>query len=282
MWSGHSCPLPKTGLLACGADTPVRCPKQDCWHVERTLLSAAQNRTGDEGCPIQARLWLEWGSYAAYATHMPWSLKRFQNTGQTHFVTFSCYQRRPMLTTDPSRRLFESALERVRINFRIRVYAYVVMPEHIHLLVSEPQRGTLADALKSLKQSVARRLLAGAEHFWQKHYYDFNIRSHPQFLEKIRYIHRNPVKRGLCVRPEDWQWSSFRHYATGCEGRVEIESEWTARKRARAGGEIATSHRTTPLKLRRLCGVRAARRNPERVEGPTLPGLEWGTLTRRV
>jgi len=195
-------------------------------------------RTNCDGCPIQARFWLEWGRHAAYATGMPWSLKRFQNTGQSHFVTFSCYHRRPMFTTVASRRLFESALERVRRNFRLRVYGYVVMPEHIHLLVSEPQRGTLADALKSLKQSISRRLIADAAHFWQKRYYDFNIRNHPQFLEKLRYIHRNPVKRGLCGRPEDWEWSSFRHYATGHEGRVEIESEWTARKRGRAEGKL--------------------------------------------
>jgi len=169
---------------------------------------------------------------------MPWSLKRFQNTGQSHFVTFSCYHRRPMFTTVASRRLFESALERVRRKFRLRVFGYVVMPEHVHLLVSEPHRETLADALKSLKQSISRRLIGNAEHFWQKRYYDFNIRNHPQFVEKLRYIHRNPVKRGLCERPEDWEWSSFRHYATGYEGRVEIESEWTARKRERAEGKL--------------------------------------------
>jgi putative transposase len=169
---------------------------------------------------------------------MPWSLKRFQNTKQTHFITFSCYHRRPMLTTEISRRLFESALERVRRNFQLRVYAYVVMPEHVHLLLSEPQRAKLADALKSLKQSASRRLIGNAEHFWQKRYYDFNIRNHPQFVEKIRYIHRNPVNRGLCERPEEWPWSSFRHYATGCEGRVEIESEWTDRKRERAEGRL--------------------------------------------
>lgn len=172
---------------------------------------------------------------------MPWGLKRFQNTGQSHFVTFSCYQRRAMFTTDASRRLFESALERVRRNFRLRIYGYVVMPEHIHLLVSEPQRGILADALKSLKQGASRRLIGDAQHFWQKRYYDFNIRNHPQFLEKLRYIHRNPVKRGLCALPEEWEWSSFRHYATGCEGRVEIESEWTARKRERAEGKLPSA-----------------------------------------
>jgi len=106
------------------------------------------------------------------------------------------------------------------------------------VLLSEPQQDTLADALKSLKQGVSRRLIGEADHFWQKRYYDFNIRNYPQFVEKLRYIHRNPVKAGLCERPEDWEWSSFRHYATGCEGRVEIESEWTARKRERAAGRL--------------------------------------------
>jgi len=67
---------------------------------------------------------------------------------------------------------------------------------------------------------------------------DFNIRNYPQFVEKLRYIHRNPVKAGLCERPEDWAWSSFRHYATGREGRVEIETDWTARKRERAAGRL--------------------------------------------
>jgi putative transposase len=75
-------------------------------------------------------------------------------------------------------------------------------------------------------------------HFWQKRYYDFNARNHQQFVEKLRYIHRNPVKKGLCANPEDRQRSSFRRYATGCESQVEIESEWTARRRGRAAGRL--------------------------------------------
>jgi putative transposase len=143
-----------------------------------------------------------------------------------------------LLTTAASCQVFESALERVRHSYNLRVYAYVVMPEHVHLLLSEPQRETLAEAVKSLKQGVSRRLIGNADHFWQKRYYDFNIRNYPQFIEKVRYIHNNPVKRGLCERPEEWEWSSFRHYATGSEGKVEIESEWTARKRERAAGRL--------------------------------------------
>jgi REP-associated tyrosine transposase len=181
---------------------------------------------------------------------MPWGLTRFQHSGQSHFVTFCCYHRRPLLGTDEIRRIFESALERVRRSYRLCVYGYVIMPEHVHLLLSEPQQGTLADALKSLKQGVSRRwigklplkpkpgLSGPPGHFWQKRYYDFNIRNYAQFVEKLRYVHRNPVKRGLCDRPEEWPWSSFRHYASGAEGRVEIESEWTARKRERAAGTL--------------------------------------------
>jgi putative transposase len=77
---------------------------------------------------------------------MPWGLKRFQHSGQSHFVTFCCYHRRLLLTTDARRRIFESALERVRHTFKLQAYGYVVMPEHVHLLLSEPQRDTLADA----------------------------------------------------------------------------------------------------------------------------------------
>ena len=200
---------------------------------------------------------------------MPSRLKRFHESGQTHFLTFSCYQRRPFLNAIESRLIFELALERVRLSFGLHVYGYVVMPEHVHLLVSEPDGGgesnpdgapfkpssglsgektprSLADAIKSLKQGVSRRLIGEAEHFWQKRYYDFNVRDRPQFMEKLRYIHRNPVKRGLCERPEDWQGSSFRHHATGLEGRVEIESEWMARKRERAEGKLCPPVELSP------------------------------------
>jgi len=167
---------------------------------------------------------------------MPWGLKHFQQTRQIHFLTFSCYHRQPKFTNATARDTFVSALERVRENYGLCIYGYVVMPEHVHLLVSEPERSTLAQAIKSLKQGVARRLaLRAADSFWQARYYDFNVWSEKKFVEKLRYIHRNPVKRGLVARPEDWPWSSFRHYAMGESGVVEIESQWTARKREWTG-----------------------------------------------
>jgi len=123
---------------------------------------------------------------------MPRGLTRFHHSGQSHFVTFCCYHRHRLFTTDASCRVFESALEQVRRIYRLYVYGYVVMPEHVHLLLSEPPRNTLAEALKSLKQGVSRRLTGDVAHFWQKRYYDFNIRNYAQFVEKLRYIHRNP------------------------------------------------------------------------------------------
>ncbi len=125
--------------------------------------------------------------------------------------------------------LFEDALERARLRYRFVLAGYVVMPEHVHLLINEPARAHLSDAVKAVKLSVTLR--RRERPFWQAHYYDFNISSHQKFVEKLRYIHRNPVKRGLALTPEHYPWSSFRHYVTGERGVVEIESEWTARER---------------------------------------------------
>jgi putative transposase len=77
--------------------------------------------------------------------------------------------------------------------------------------------------------------LRAADPFWQARYYDFNVWSQRKFVEKLRYIHRNPVQRGLVERPEDWKWSSFRYYASGEPGTVEIESQWIARQRECTG-----------------------------------------------
>src|SRR5437773_3447100 len=68
-------------------------------------------------------------------------------------------------------------------------------------------------------------------------YYDFPVWSEDKCIEKLRYIHRNPVKRGLIARPEDWQWSSFNQWATGQEGVVEVECPATARNRDRMGAQ---------------------------------------------
>lgn len=167
---------------------------------------------------------------------MPWGLKRFHQSQDLHFITFSCYRRKKKLNLPQSRRMFEQALERARRQYVFYICGYVVMPEHVHLLISEPEKRLLSTAIQSLKQGVTRRLaLRASEPFWQPRYYDFNVWSEKKRVEKLRYMHRNPVKRGLVEKPEDWEWSSFRHYLMGEHGIVEIESEWTARRREQMG-----------------------------------------------
>ena len=124
--------------------------------------------------------------------------------------------------------MVEAVLEQTRARHRARVYAYVLMPEHVHLLINEPPGIVLAQFLKAFKQIASRKLRGQREKFWQDRYYDSNVYGEKARGEVIRYIHRNPVKRGLVEKPEDWPWSSFRHYAMGVQGTVEIESQWTA------------------------------------------------------
>ncbi|HVI09380.1 MAG TPA: transposase [Candidatus Binatia bacterium] len=188
---------------------------------------------------------------------------RYQNQGCLHFITFSCYRRMNLLDSPLAKDTFERELEHVRRWYGCFVTGYVVMPEHVHLLVSEPERGKLSLVIQMLKQITSRKLKPTAhpvaqnatrvgkpDRFWQVRYYDFPVWTEAKRIEKLRYIHRNPVSRGLAERPEDWKWSSFAHYATGAEGVVGIESQWTARKRERLEVAAATSRPTLPHKTR--------------------------------
>ena len=161
---------------------------------------------------------------------MPQGLVRIQQSRQSHFVTISCYRREARLADEGICRAFLDSLKCVRSTRGLRVDGYVRMPEHVHLLLSEPERGLLCGALQALKISLVRR--PGGGRLWQRRYYDRNVSHHAEFVEKLRYIHRNPLVRGLCAQPEEWPWSSFRHYLTAQPGVVEIESEWTALRRA--------------------------------------------------
>jgi putative transposase len=131
------------------------------------------------------------------------------------------------------------------------------MPEHVHLLISEPERSDPSVVVKVIKQEFARivlreirnsgwpthsctlrmsgeekhppnaRLPGEMRHVWQKRFYDFNVWTEHKRIEKLRYMHRNPVKRGLVNDPDQWAWSSFRAYAYGEHGLVRVNAqEW--------------------------------------------------------
>jgi putative transposase len=174
---------------------------------------------------------------------MPHSLKRYYGHGDFHFITFSCHRRLQLLGSARRRDLVVRALEKVRVKYKLVVIGYVVMSEHVHLLVSEPMIQDLSVAIKALKQSVSRQVWGSSRpldlrqtelfapaassekrprRFWQPRFYDFNVRTEKKRIEKLRYIHRNPVTRGLAERPQDWRWSSARFYLRDEQGPVAI------------------------------------------------------------
>ncbi len=180
-------------------------------------------------------------------------LKRYYGAGDLHFITCSCYRRQPLLGTSQRRDLFLSVLEQMRIRYQFVVAGYVIMPEHIHLLIGEPQEQNPSTVMQALKLGFARRVIAetkrlGAsdgptsrkarevghplvpsQHIWQKRFYDFNVWTEHKRIEKLRYMHRNPVKRGLVESPELWRWSSYQAYFLGETGPVKI-NQWDVLK----------------------------------------------------
>jgi putative transposase len=123
------------------------------------------------------------------------------------------------------------------------------MPEHFHMLIGEPEKATPSTVLQVLKQRVAQRLLGSdrtaepndkdqsgdRRQFWLPRSYDFNVYSNQKVVEKLEYMHNNPVKRELVSSPELWEWSSFRAYSFGEKGLVQIERlspNTTIRKKA--------------------------------------------------
>jgi REP-associated tyrosine transposase len=175
---------------------------------------------------------------------MPKGLKRIYGFGHLHFITFSCYRRLPLLRSARARNVFVRILDQARKEYGFKLVGYVVMPEHVHVLISEPARGTPSTVLKMLKQQVSRQLrrkprrrvstaqlsfkftsLAdGLPQFWQKRFYDFNVWSRKKKIEKLGYMHANPLKRGLVGDLKDWPWSSYAFYQQRGEVLIEIDT----------------------------------------------------------
>src|SRR5579862_454533 len=180
-----------------------------------------------------------------YPRSMPWGLKRFHETSALHFVTWSCCDRRALLSRPERRDLLLKVLEQMRNRYRFAVLGFVVMPEHAHMLMSEPLAGGVSSAMAAIKLGFTRRVLSENPHFWQnqpevghpytntgrhfwiKRYYDFNVYSEPKIAEKLHYMHHNPVVAGLVERPEQWKWSSFRAYACCEEGGIVKVNDWS-------------------------------------------------------
>jgi len=151
---------------------------------------------------------------------MPIGLTRLQQTGNFHAINFCCFRKRPILGTPQSRDKFLKILEQTRQKYSFEVLGYVVMPDHVHLLLTEPTENPLSTAIQVIKQRFSRT--CEEPEVCERRYYDFNVYTPDKFKEKLRYIHRNPIRRGLVTEPDQWQWSSFTHYLNNTEGPVKL------------------------------------------------------------
>jgi putative transposase len=204
-------------------------------------VSASRTR----GCPIPSRTSGKGGALGLVS--MPKNLERRHGQKDLHFITCSCYRRLPLFPSVPTWNLFVRILDEVREQYGFAVVGYVIMPEHVHLLISEPRKGTPSTVMQVLKQRVSREArrrrrrtvpqaqlrfnfgesagerLAALPQFWQRRFHDFNVWSAKKRSEKLEYMHMNPVKREFVVRPEDWAWSSCAAYSGKSHGRLPID-----------------------------------------------------------
>jgi putative transposase len=173
-------------------------------------------------------------------------LRRFEVAQQPRFLTFSCYQGLPLLRNDLIKREFVEHLRAAREHCGFRLLAWVVMPEHVHvILIPRLPEMPLTKVLPSIKRRMAEQVIhrwkqlnapvlrrlaqsRGGYRFWQHGGgYDRNIRDESELWAKMDYIHMNPVNRELCARPTDYCWSSARWYSDMREAdELEMDSIW--------------------------------------------------------
>jgi putative transposase len=170
-------------------------------------------------------------------------LRHYDNDGRARFITFSTHQRLPILTITLFRQAVVDSITGARERFGFRLAAYVIMPEHVHLVMIPAVKMKMGQVIGEIKRISSKRIhefllqenndLIGkltvgrnGEYrfaFWQKRCYDHNIRSEESLWEKVNYCHYNPVKRGLVKEPEAWEWSSYQWYQGYRDVKLEMD-----------------------------------------------------------
>jgi putative transposase len=175
-----------------------------------------------------------------------------------HYVTSVTFRRVPIFRSDTACSLFINTLDETRSKYPFKLVGYVVMPDHVHLLMN-PQSCNISDLMRRLKGISARRILdwlreenrvaslaklrldnpqrrAHTHAVWLKDFSAVGLWS-PKFIrQKLHYIHCNPVRAGLCEHPANWRWSSYHAYLPHKQGDVPIEMDWRAFWELEAGG----------------------------------------------
>ncbi len=173
--------------------------------------------------------------------------KRYDVEGDAHCLTFSCFRRLPLFSRERSCLWMIRALQLGREKNQYDLWAYAIMPEHVHIVLLPQQGVRIRDILSTLKQSVSKHAILWLQRhspgflsqledlqpngkrsyrFWQRGGgYDRNLRTLADVYEKIEYVHANPVRRGLARTPADWPWSSCRAWQTGEEIPITIDRD---------------------------------------------------------
>jgi len=165
--------------------------------------------------------------------------RRHFHPGQLQFITTSTYRRAKLFESDRFRRDFVEVLQQLRQEMGFRLIGWVLMPEHFHLLIKPEPAERTSGFMQELKKRTAQRIVSALRQnrqhpwcrtmlarlrlpptvhsdsryrVWQRRFYPFNVYSEKKRVEKLNYMHGNPVKRGLVSSPDQWPWSSFRFY----------------------------------------------------------------------
>jgi len=170
-------------------------------------------------------------------------LRHYDNLGTVSFITFSSYHRVRLLTSEKTILPFLEELEAKRCIVPFSIPGYVIMPDHVHLVLYPTGNLTVGSVIGEIKKRSAFRIISSWKQqnketlhrirvcgrgkqnfaFWQPRGYDHNCRTAEITREKINYCHMNPVKAGLVADPAEWPWSSYRWYNGDKSGLVRID-----------------------------------------------------------
>jgi putative transposase len=171
------------------------------------------------------------------------NLKHFDHEGRARFITFCTNRRLPILTNDVFRQVVHEEIFAFCRESRTRLLSYVIMPEHVHVVIVPPEQLQVGPAIGSLKRSIAKRIVASLRTtdselirtlevkrsgevrvaFWLKRCFDHNCRTEESVWRCVNYCHWNPVTRGLVAVPERWRWSSYSYYLDVPDNLIEID-----------------------------------------------------------
>lgn len=147
-------------------------------------------------------------------------LRHYDDLGSARFVTFSCYRRLPSLSLLGAKKIVLEEIDRARAKHGFKLLGYVLMPEHVHLVLFPPDEVKFGLVIREIKSRSAKRYFAATQIgkpgtvrvFWERRCYDHNCRTPESVREKINYCQMNPVKKGLVTEPSEWKWSSYKWY----------------------------------------------------------------------